>query len=244
MIKPPWPKSTWEGKGFYFSLQHSGHTPSQREVRAGTQDRNRSRSHTGALLTGLVALSCFSLPSHTTQESAQGRHYPQWTGPFLYQPLMKKMSASQASLVEVLPLLKFLLLKWLDLVSHRQEDNHERKAKEHHRTQHSQGVCQGATTQEVRQATSHRSWFLKIIPSSVTLSTALKGFSWRLNYWSQFSIPLSYIVYPHLCYGLMATYYTSFLLDLATPFPVSNRIGVSVLGAETEEQSFIDGPDP
>jgi hypothetical protein len=42
----------------------------------------------------------------------------------------------------------------------------------------------------------------------------------------------------------MATYYTSFLLDLATPFPVSNRIGVSVLGAETEEQSFIDGPDP
>ena len=77
----------FEQDSVYFTLQFSGHTPSLREIRAGTQGRNMwqevNRGHGGALRVGLFTQPAFL---DNPGPPAQGWHHPEWPGLFHISP--------------------------------------------------------------------------------------------------------------------------------------------------------------
>lgn len=86
----PWPKVTLRGRGWFYLMDHS---PSLREVGAGTQGhnpeaRNWSMDYGGITLTGLLSLlSCITQEDHLDPRVAP----PTVGWAFAYQSLMKKM---------------------------------------------------------------------------------------------------------------------------------------------------------
>ena len=94
IIKAPWPKATWGGKGL-FGLQLPGHTPSLREVRAGTQRNLKAGTEAEKLWRNtdcwFAPHALLSLLSYIIQDPLGGHTTSWWAWPLPHQSLTKKM---------------------------------------------------------------------------------------------------------------------------------------------------------
>lgn len=112
-----WPRTNLGQKGFVWVLLPH-YNPSLRAVRAATQEQsegsNWRRYHGGRLLTGSFFMACFLMQFRII---CLGWHHSQcvWFSQINHQSENAPQTCPQASLMDVIPQLRFFLPRWLKL---------------------------------------------------------------------------------------------------------------------------------